>query len=170
MCPLHVLSSKRLVAKFLCCSNINTCTDMLTCRLSNSRQLRWRLSFSAVNDLAQDEVHNSVCSVCSSCLTLLACPDSYGGGLGRDRVFSRRLVLFSFFRQYLFRSLQSIRMHMGAWIRHWSYKVAFTPWACQVGGSIPECSFFFVCRFFWTAFLFGAVWFHNRVPLVPDVL
>ena len=40
------------------------------------------------------------CAVCSSCLTLLASPDSAWGGLGRARVFSRRGVLFSSFFQY----------------------------------------------------------------------
>ena len=37
------------------------------------------------------------CAVCSLCLTLLASPDSAGGGLGRARVVSLRGVLFSFF-------------------------------------------------------------------------
>ena len=39
------------------------------------------------------------CAVCSLCLTLLASPDSAGGGLGRARVVSLRGVLFSFFGQ-----------------------------------------------------------------------
>ena len=39
------------------------------------------------------------CVVCSACLTLLASPDSAGGGLGRARVVSRRRMLFSFFGQ-----------------------------------------------------------------------
>ena len=39
------------------------------------------------------------CAVYSSCLTLLASPDSSGGGLGRARVVSRRQVLFSLFVQ-----------------------------------------------------------------------
>ena len=44
------------------------------------------------------------CAVWSSCLTLLVPPDSAGGGLGRARVVSPRLVLFSFFASiYLFR-------------------------------------------------------------------
>ena len=39
------------------------------------------------------------CVVCSACLTLLASPDSAGGGLGRARVVSSRGVLFSVFFQ-----------------------------------------------------------------------
>ena len=37
------------------------------------------------------------CAVCLSYLTLLASPDSAGGGLGRARVVSVRDMLFSFF-------------------------------------------------------------------------
>ena len=39
------------------------------------------------------------CAVGLSCLTLLASPDSAGGGLGRARVVSLEGVLFSFFGQ-----------------------------------------------------------------------
>ena len=72
-----------------------------------------------------------LCAVCPSCLTLLASPDSTGGGLGRARVVSRRGVLFSFFlrnhrsdlkclfvrivlRVWLFRSLCTIHTCMYA--------------------------------------------------------
>ena len=47
------------------------------------------------------------CAVCASCLTLLASPDSAGGGLGRARVVSLRGVLFSFFGQN--NDLKSVR-------------------------------------------------------------
>ena len=40
-----------------------------------------------------------------------------------------------------------------------------------VGDSIPSVLSFYLfgVPFFFTSFLFGAVWFHNRVPLGPDI-
>ena len=62
-----------------------------------------------MNDLARDG-STMRCAVCSPCLTLLASPDSAGGGLGRARIVSRRRVLFLFFLpKSLFRSQASIR-------------------------------------------------------------
>ena len=51
------------------------------------------------------------CTVCSSYLTLLAYPDSAGGGLGRARVVSRRGVLLSFFSNQWFGSQVYIRTY-----------------------------------------------------------
>ena len=46
-------------------------------------------------------------------------------------------------------------------------QVPFTPVASQVEGSIPGVlSFFFGVPLFFTSFLH---WFHNRVPLGPDI-
>ena len=38
------------------------------------------------------------CAVCSSCLTVLASPDSAGGGIDRARVVSARCAVFIFFK------------------------------------------------------------------------
>ena len=48
------------------------------------------------------------CAVCSACLTLLASPDSAGGGLGRVRVVSLRGVLFSCFSLIICSDLKSL--------------------------------------------------------------
>ena len=67
---------------------------------------RFYAKFWAVNELsgtavARDGIRHSVCRmlVVSSCLALLASPDSAGRGLGRARFVSRRGVLFSSFFQ-----------------------------------------------------------------------
>ena len=52
--------------------------------------------FRAANELARDEVHLLGALFPWSCLTLLASPNSIGGGLGRARVVPLRGVLFRF--------------------------------------------------------------------------
>ena len=95
------------------------------------------------------------CAVCSSCLTLLASPDSAGGGLGRARVVSQRSVLFSFFFLIIVPIsrclLVRIETHRSEckYGRNWVVKqVTLFPCEFQVDVKIPESPYFFVCHIF----------------------
>ena len=74
-------------------TRISISTIMLTCRV-RPRIVVFRSGFKPLSSLLAMR-STSRRAVSSSCLALLASPDSAGGDLGRDRAVSRRGVLLS---------------------------------------------------------------------------